>query len=96
MAKKIRVKDADAVGLKLLPEERQMLLGLPLLDEGLSNRLELTAPGESQVKFTLNELDLLAGEIAGHANHTKDRKLGKKLDAICERIERIEDMFEVG
>ena len=73
MAMKIRLKENATVGLKLLPEERQMLLDLPLLDEGLSGRLEQTPPGESQVKFTLNELDLLAGEITGHANHTKDR-----------------------
>jgi hypothetical protein len=95
MAKKIRIKDTDAVGLKLLPEERQMLLDLPLLDDEISDRLEHTPAGESQVKLALDELDLLAGEIAGHANHTKDRKLGKKLDAICQRIERLEDMFEV-
>jgi len=95
MAKKIRLKEHATVGLKLLPEERQRLLDLPLLDEGLSGRLEQTAPDESQVKFSLNELDLLAGEITGHANHTRDRRLGKKLDAICERIERLEEMFEV-
>jgi len=94
MAKKIRIKDTDAVGLKLTPWERQMLLDLPLLDDAISDRLEHTPAGESQVKFTLDELDLLAGEIAGHANHTKDRKLGKKLDAICERIERLEKMFD--
>jgi hypothetical protein len=95
MAKKIRIKDTDAVGLKLTAEERQMLLGLPLLDDEISDRLAHTPAGEFQVKLTLDELDLLAGEVAGHANHTKDRSLGKRLDAICGRIERIEEMFEV-
>ena len=94
MAKKMRIKDTDAVGLNLTPEERQMLLDLPLLDDEIADRLAHIPAGESQVKFALDELDLLAGEIAGHANQTKDRKLGKKLDAICERIERLEEMFD--
>jgi hypothetical protein len=95
MAKKIRLKKTDAVGLKMSADEREMLLDLPLLDDGLEERLKQTPIGEAQVKFTLDEIDLLAGELAGHANHTKDRKLGKKLDAICDRIERLEDVFEV-
>lgn len=95
MAKKITIKKVDKVGLKLLPDERQMLLDLPVLDKVLEERLKQTPASEAQVKFTLDELDLLGNELAAYVSHAKDRRLGKKLDGICLRIERIEDMFEV-
>lgn len=82
MAKKIRLKKTDTVGLKMSADEREMVLDLPLLNDGLEERLEQTPIGEAQVKFTLDELDLLAGKLAANANHMKGRRLGMKLDAI--------------
>jgi len=95
MAKRISIKPGEPVGLKLTPEERNLLLeSVVILDEELEGKLRLVVAGEHQVQLTLDELEDLAGCIAAEANHTKDRKLGKKLDRIFQRIERLEDMFE--
>ena len=41
------------------------------------------------VRGTLDDFDELAGYVAAEANHTKDRKLRKHLDAILMSIERL-------
>ena len=41
------------------------------------------------VRGTLDDFDELAGYVAAEANHTKDRKLRKQLDAILMSIERL-------
>ena len=95
MARKIRIKPGATVGLKLTPEERQTLLdSLIFTSKELEDRLRLTVAGQQQAQLTLDDLDELAGCVAAEANHTRDRKLRRKLDRIFERIERLMEMFE--
>ena len=95
MVKKIRIEAKETVGLKLTPEERQMLLtSLIFTSKQLENRLRLTIVGQQQVQLTLDDLDELAGCVAAEANHTKDRRLQRKLDRIFDRVERLMQMFE--
>ncbi|MGB2821999.1 MAG: hypothetical protein WBF17_13530 [Phycisphaerae bacterium] len=97
MAKKIKIKPGETVGLKLVPKERQMLLdSLIFTSRGLEDRLRLTTAGDQQVQLTLDDLDELAGCVAAEANHAKHRKLQRKLDRIFERIEGLLEMFEEG
>lgn len=93
MNERIRIKPGRTVGLKMTGEERSLVLQESLaLDEDLEAKLSRTAG--DQVGLTLDELDLLAGEVAAIVGHAKDRKLRKKLDRICDRIERLLEMFE--
>jgi hypothetical protein len=38
-------------------------------------------------RFTLDDLDELAGFVAAEANHAKDKKLQEELDRLYERIQ---------
>lgn len=97
MLKKIRIMEGDTVGLQLSPDERQMLLDhLIFTSRALEGKIQLTVAGAQEVHLTLDDLDELSGCVAAEANHTKDRKLGKKLDRIFERIERLLRTFEEG
>ena len=95
MAKKVRIPEGRPVGLKLTPSEREFLLeALILIDEEIEDKLRAVPPSESTVMLTLDELDLFAGSVAAEANHTKDKKLERKLDRIHDRICQLEEMFE--
>jgi len=39
--------------------------------------------------FTLDELDVLVGDVAAEANHAKNKVLQEQLDGLCERIEGV-------
>jgi hypothetical protein len=54
----------------------------------LTGRLRIVPrAGESAAyRFTLNELDELAGYVAAEANHAKDKKIQKHLARLFDRI----------
>ena len=91
MAKKVRIKPAERVGLRLTRAQRRCLLELDILDGGLKERIRQTPLAEPAVPFSLDELDDLAGYVAAHANHTSDRELEQRLDRIYDRICFLED-----
>lgn len=66
------------------------------LDTELEDRIRQTSPAQQNVEFTLDELALLDGCVAGEISHTKDRRLQKKLDRVSERIRGLLGMFEEG
>jgi len=61
----------------------------------LTGRLRLVPkPGERPVfRFTLDDLDELAGFVASEANHAKNKKLQKEWDHLHERIEAVLDGY---
>ena len=86
---RIRIEPNDAVSLELNGRERELIEHHTFADEDLTNRLRVVPkPGERPVfRFTLDDLDELAGFIAAEANHAKDKKLQKELDQLCDRIQ---------
>jgi len=95
MARKVHIPAGQPVGLNLTQAEREFLLdALILIDEEVEDRLRSIPPGETKVMLSLDELDLLAGSVASEANHTKDKKLERRLERIYDRICQLEDMFE--
>jgi hypothetical protein len=79
------------VGLKLTVTERKLILNdLLCLDETYAQVLRGTPTGHS-VQFTLDEWEDFGGYIAAEANHTDDKKLGKKLDTIFSKIQKLLD-----
>lgn len=95
MADKIMIPKGKPVALKLTPQERKFLLETLIdNDDEVEQKLTSAPPGAQEVMLTMDELDLLAGYVASEANHTEDKKLEKKLDRICERIENLEQLYE--
>jgi hypothetical protein len=66
------------VPLELNDRERTLILEHTFAHEELTNRLRsVPKPGERPVfRFTLDDLDELAGFVAAEANHAKDKKIG--------------------
>lgn len=90
-ARKKRVAPGARLPLELTEQERELILNHTFAPDELTTKLRLVPrPGERyEVRYTLNDLDDLAGYIASEANHTKDRRLRKELDRICARISAI-------
>ncbi len=87
MPSKKFIKPNDKVGLRLTLVERKLILEDPIqIHDELADPIRATPPG-TPVQFTLDELEDLGGYIAAEANHTKDKKLQKKLDAIFKKIQ---------
>ena len=81
----------DKIGLKLTQAERSLLLeGLTLLPSKFEEAVKGT-PAKEPVLLTLDDLDELGAFIAAEANHTQDKKKGKKLDAIFQKIQKVLD-----
>jgi len=84
----VRIKRGQPIELRVTAEERTLLSDqCLLLDERIEDKLK-RAKGNS-VRMTLDELEVLAGCASTAANHAESRKLQKKLDSICERIEAL-------
>ena len=88
MSKK-HIQPDDRIGLKLTQAERSLLLeGLTLLPSKFEDAVKGT-PAKEPVMLTLDDLGELGGYIAADANHTQDKKKGKKLDAIFQKIQKL-------
>jgi hypothetical protein len=95
MATKVLIPAGQPVGLRLTRAEREFLLdALVLIDEEVEDKLRNVPPRETKVMLTLDDLDLLAGEVAAEANHTQDSQIERKLDRIYDRIRRLEEMCQ--
>jgi hypothetical protein len=91
MARKKSLPKKQKVALKLTIEERKLFLGDPInVPEELADAIRSTATG-APVMLNLDHLEDLGGYIAAGANHTKDKKVRKKLDAI---FSKIQDLLE--
>ncbi len=88
---KRHIQPDDRIGVKLTQAERSLLLeGLTLLPSVYEEAVKGT-PAKEPVMLTLDDLDELGGYIAADANHTQDKKRGKKLDAIFQKIQNLLD-----
>jgi hypothetical protein len=86
--KKVKEKDKQ-FGLRLSSPERKLLLGDPIhIHDELAEPIRNTATG-ALVMLTLDDWDDLAGYVAAEANHTTDKTLRKKLDAIFSKIQDV-------
>ncbi len=87
MTRKKQMKPGEKVGLTLTQAERTLLLNaLHGLTEEIRDVMRAT-PTAQPVMLTLDNLDDLQGHVAAEANHTKDKKLRQRLDAISEKIQ---------
>ena len=81
----------EKVPLELTERERDLIINHTFADNNLTNRLRVVpSPGRRPFyRFTLDDLDELAGYVAAEANHAKFKKLEKELRQLCGRIEDV-------
>ena len=89
--KKKHLKPGETVVLRLTKEEAGLIVGLTLISEELMHTIYFSKCRDDIVsaRFTLSDLEDLAGCIAAEANDTKDKRLRKQLDAISAAIEQL-------
>jgi hypothetical protein len=85
---RIRIMPDEKVPLELNERERELIQNT-FADDDLTGRLRVVPKtGERPVfRFTLDDLDELAGFVASEANHAKNKKLQKEWLQLCDRIE---------
>ena len=77
----------EKVELELSKAEHKLLLtGLVYLPRQVEEEIRSTPPG-MPVKISLGDLDIMAGHVAGEANHAKTERTEQILGGLFEKIE---------
>ena len=97
MPTKIRKQIAadETVALELSGRERDLIMNHTFAGDELTDRLRVVPrPKEPPVyRFTLDDLDELAGYVAAEANHAKVKKLEKELRRLYARIAEVLESY---
>jgi len=84
------IHPGQSIGLRLTAAERTLLVeGILVLDRAYITRITDSPSDRHHVPFSLDELDELAGYVASEANHCKNKKKQKVLDAIYGKIQHL-------
>lgn len=90
-----QIRPGEKVPLELSVRERELILKHTFADEDLTGRLRIVpGSGERPVyRFTLDDLEELAGYVAAEAHHAKDKKLEKELRRLAARIAAVLESY---
>jgi hypothetical protein len=89
MAAKKLIRLGEKLPLNLTDAERTLVLEeVTFVDDEYLDAIRRAPPGQP-IMLTLDELDDFGGYIAADANHAKDKKLQKKLDAIFQKVHNL-------
>ena len=88
MKRRKQISVGEKVPLELTERERDLIMNHTFAENSLTDRLRILAnPGRRPIyRFTLDDLDELAGYVAAEANHAKVKKLEKELRQLYGRI----------
>ena len=91
MAKKKQIKSGEAVVLKLTQEQADLIVEHTLIDDDLLAIIHQSKlrDGIVSIRFTLDELEDLAGFVAAESNNTKDKQLQQRFDVISDAIDQL-------
>ena len=83
-----RIAVGEKIPLELTERERDLIMKHTFAGDNLTDRLRVVpSPGQRPFyRFTIYDLDELAGYIAAEANHAKVKKLEKELRQLYSRI----------
>ena len=83
-----RIAVGEKIPLELTERERDLIMKHTFADNNLTDRLRVVpSPGQRLFyRFTLDDLDELAGYVAAEANNAKVKKLEKELRQLYSRI----------
>lgn len=78
----------EKVPLELTEHERDLIMNHTFAGNNLTARLRIVPSSDRRpfYRFTLDDLDELAGYVAAEANHAKVKKLEKELRRLYSRI----------
>jgi hypothetical protein len=89
MPRRKQINPDEKVGLILTAVERKIIsVHVMCLDQEYEEVIR-TTPAANPIMLTLDQWDDLGGYIAAEANHTRDKKSQRKLDAIFSKIEKL-------
>jgi DNA-binding MarR family transcriptional regulator len=90
-----RIKPDERVPFKLSKPERDLILDRTFIDPQIQRRLRFAATSGSKliVQLTLNDIDDLAGSVAAEANHCDDAQTRRALDAVYDRLAKLEAKY---
>jgi len=90
-----RIKSHERIPFALTKHERVLLLDLTLLGPDIEKRLRLATTNGARlvVGLTFDEVDELAGSVAADANHCDDAKTRRALDAVYDRLAKVEGEY---
>ena len=88
MKRRKQIAVGEKVPLELTGRERDLIMKRTFAGSNLTDRLRIVpSPGQPPLyRFTLDDLDELAGYVAAEANHAKVKKLEKELRHLYGRI----------
>ncbi len=93
MANRKHIAPGSKIGLKLSATERKVLLeDLLFLDTEFAETIR-NASTEQPVQFSLDDWDHFCDYLAAEANHTQDKRLEKKIDALSNKVQKILDTY---
>jgi len=91
------IKPGDAVPLTLSKRDHALLRQELIYTSGeLDDKLAVGLARGNGIRsqLTLDDLDELIGCVAAAANHARNRRLGRELDRIYEKLMRLLDSYE--
>src|SRR5215207_7804592 len=94
--KRKQILPGEKVPLSIMLAQRNLIRDHTFAGQHLTDALNVTEfnDGKIFVYYTLDDLDELAGHVAAAANHAKNRKLEKTLDALYAEIKTVEDSYD--
>jgi hypothetical protein len=90
-----QIRPGEKVPMELSSRERELVLKHTFAQGELTGRLRIVPrSGERPVyRFTLDDLEDLAGYVAAEAHHAKDRKLEKELRRLAIRMAAVLESY---
>ena len=92
-----KIHPDEKIAVRMTARDRSLLLDHTLGDPDYSKRLQPASSGGGLVgEYTLDDLEDMLGYIAAEANHTEDRALQRALDALYDRLLRVQRSYDDG
>jgi hypothetical protein len=90
-----QIRPGEKVPMELSGRERELILKYTFAQDELTGRLRIVPrSGERPVyRFSLDDLEELAGYVAAEAHHAKDKKLEKELRRLAIRIAAVLESY---
>ena len=92
-----KIQADEKVTVRMTMRDRELLTEYSLGDPEYAERLHPAETGKGLLgEYTLDDLEDMLGYVAAEANHTDDKKLRRELDALFDRLLRIQRSFDDG
>ena len=95
MTTRIRIGIDDKLPVPFTFKERDLIRSETFIDMSMDRAFGLAEvkAGRVVVPLTLSDIEDLMGHIAATANHTDDRQLKRRLQAIWDRLDKYENRY---